>query len=391
VTSYVTHLESALDGTHLPAHTLQTTYEGRPIVARYDLERIRAEVDRDALVRREPTMWRYRELLPPKDDANVVTLGEGMTPLLPAPRLGARFGLSRMLIKDEGQLPTGSFKSRGQSACISMAKELGQTAVVVPTAGNAGGAMSAYAARAGMEAHVFMPRDTPEVNRREAVLCGANVHLVDGLIDDCGRIAREQAAEHGWYDVSTLKEPYRLEGKKTMGLEIVEDFGPEKLPQWIIYPTGGGTGLVGIWKALQELIALGAINPAQHELPRMVAVQSENCAPVIEAFDRGLDHVEPVESKGTIADGLDVPGAIMGHGILATIRDSGGTATAVSEGAIRDAFKAMGRHGVAASYESAATLAALRKLRIEGTIPVGARVLLLLTANHFVSLAQELG
>jgi threonine synthase len=192
-------------------------------------------------------------------------------------------------------------------------------------------------------------------------------------------------------DLSTFFEPGRLEGKKTMGLEIVDDFGPERLPDWILYPTGGGTGLVGIWKAFQELTALGRIDPTQHALPRMVAVQSENCAPVVEAFDRGLDHVEPVQSKGTVADGLDVPGAIMGHGILATIRDSGGTAVAVSEGAIKEAFRALGRHGVATSYEGAALLAALRKLRIEGVVPVGARVLLLLTATHFVSLAQRLG
>lgn len=374
---FVTHLEGAIDGARLPKGTLRTTHEGRPILVRYDLDRIRAEVDRDALLRRAPTMWRYRELLPPEDDANVVTLGEGMSPILPAPRLGERLGAPRLLVKDEGQLPTMSFKSRGQSACISMAKELGCEAVVVPTAGNAGGAMAAYAARAGLAAHVFMPRDTPEVNRREAVLCGAVVHLVDGLIDDCGKAAREAAAAAGgaWMDVSTLKEPYRLEGKKTMGFEIAEQLG-WRLPDVIVYPTGGGTGLVGMWKAFDELEALGWLEDTKR--PRMVAVQSEGCAPIVRAFDAGERFAERFEGAATIASGLRVPAAVGDFLILDAVRASDGVALAVPEDGIRGWMRDVASlEGITLGPEPAACIGATGMLAERGWIRPDDEVLIL--------------
>lgn len=375
MSSYVTHLEGAIDGARLPAGTLQTLHEGRPILVRYDLERVARVVDRDALVHRAPTMWRYRELLPVEDDANIVSLGEGMTPMLDAPRLGAALGLERLIVKDEGQLPTGSFKSRGQSACISMAKELGCTAVVVPTAGNAGGAMAAYAARAGMEAHVFMPRDTPEVNRREAILCGATVHLVDGLIDDCGRLAREQADANGWFDVSTLKEPYRLEGKKTMGFEIAEQLG-WRLPDVIVYPTGGGTGLVGMWKAFDELEALGWLEDTKR--PRLVAVQSDGCAPMVRAFEAGERFATRFEGAATVASGLRVPAAVGDFLILDAVRESAGTAVAVDEGRILDWMRQVASlEGITLGPEPAACVGAAEQLARAGWIRPDESVVLL--------------
>ncbi|MFT5731448.1 MAG: threonine synthase [Planctomycetota bacterium] len=377
--SYVTHLEGAIDGARLPKQTLQTLHAGRPIWVRYDLDGVRRAVDRDAIGRRQPTMWRYRELLPVEDDANIVTLGEGMTPLLSAPRLGEAFGLSNLLVKDDSQLPTGSFKSRGQSTCISMAKELGCTAVVIPTAGNAGGAMAAYAARAGMEAHVFMPRDTPEVNRREAVLCGAHVHLVDGLIDDCGKLARVAADEHGWFDVSTLKEPYRIEGKKTMGLEIAEQMG-WSLPDVIVYPTGGGTGLIGMWKAFAELEELGWLENTAR--PRMVAVQSEGCAPIVRAFEAGEKHATRFENAATIASGLRVPAAVGDFMILDAVRASGGTAIAVEEAKITGWMRQIASmEGITLGPEPAACVGATEKLAKSGWIQPDESVLILGCGN----------
>ncbi|HSJ27722.1 MAG TPA: threonine synthase, partial [Acidimicrobiia bacterium] len=254
--SFVSYLEGAIDGARLPAHTVQTLHEGRPIWVRYDLPAIARSVTRADLADRPPAMWRYRELLPVVDDANIVSLGEGLSPLLDCPELAEELGVARLQIKDESQLPTGSFKSRGQAAAVSMAKELGITRLAIPTAGNAGGAMAAYAARAGMEAFVFMPQDTPIVNQLEAAFFGAKAFLVNGLITDCAGIVAEGRERMGWFDLSTLKEPYRIEGKKTMGLELAEQLD-WSLPDAIFYPTGGGTGLIGMWKAFAELAELG--------------------------------------------------------------------------------------------------------------------------------------
>src|SRR5436190_1200432 len=288
--SYVTHLESALDGTRFPAGRVHTTHQGRPLWVRYDLARVRAALRPEALVSRPPTLWRYRELLPLPQGAEPVTLGEGMTPLLPCRRLGRALGMERLLIKDESQLPTGSFKSRGMTTAVSMARHLGLSRLAIPTAGNAGGALAAYGARAGMEVFVFMPEDTPRINQMEAYLCGAHVFLVNGLITDCGRLVREGTPRLGWFDVSTLKEPYRLEGKKTMGLELAEQFGWQ-LPDVILYPTGGGTGLIGMWKAFQELRELGWLK--SEKMPRLVGCQSDGCAPIVRAFGTGQRFAEP--------------------------------------------------------------------------------------------------
>ena len=282
--SFVTHLESALDGTHFPAGRVHTVHQGRPLWVRYDLAAVRAAVTLEQIGRRGPSLWRYRELLPLPFDVDPVTLGEGMTPLLPCPRLGQALGLSRLVVKDESQLPTGSFKSRGMTTAVSMAKHFGLRRLAIPTAGNAGGALAAYGARAGMEVYVFMPEDTPVINQIEALLAGAQVFLVNGLITDCGRMVREGTERMGWFDMSTLKEPYRLEGKKTMGLELAEQTD-WRLPDVILYPTGGGTGLIGMWKAFAELRELGWLQTDR--LPRLVACQSDGCAPIVRAFRRG--------------------------------------------------------------------------------------------------------
>jgi threonine synthase len=254
--SFVTHLEAAIDGARLPGRALATVHEGRPLWVRYDLAGVGASVKRESVERRAPNLWRYRELLPVERDENVVSLGEGMTPLVDCPRLAAHFGVRELAIKDESRLPTGSFKSRGMAMAVSMAKELGVTRVAIPTAGNAGGALAAYAARAGIECFVFMPDDTPIVNQYEAALFGARAFLVDGLIHECAAIVREGVQRMHWFDMSTLKEPYRIEGKKTMGLELAEQRN-WTLPDVVLYPTGGGTGLIGMWKAFGELDALG--------------------------------------------------------------------------------------------------------------------------------------
>ncbi|MEZ6014712.1 MAG: threonine synthase [Planctomycetota bacterium] len=371
--SFVTHLESALDGTLLPARTLQTLHAGRPLWVRYDLPAVARAVDRDALVGRAPTLWRYRELLPVEEEREIISLGEGMSPLLPAPRLAAQLGLGagrskfggpRLLVKDEGQLPTGSFKSRGQAVAISMAKALGVRAVAIPTAGNAGGAMAAYAARAGLEAFVFMPRDTPLVNQYEAALCGAKVLLVDGLITDCAKLVREGCERYGWFDMSTLKEPYRVEGKKTMGLELAEQLG-WRLPDVIVYPTGGGTGLVGMWKAFEELLALGWLE--RRDLPRMVAVQSEGCAPIVRAFERGERFAPLFENAATIASGLRVPAAVGDFMILDAVRASGGRAIAVPDSGIRQWMQlAASLEGITLGPEAACCIGAVEALAREG-------------------------
>jgi threonine synthase len=371
---FVTHLESALDGTRLPADRLQTLHRDRPLWVRYDLAAVARALTKEALSHRPSTIWRYRELLPPTDESNIVSLSEGMTPLVPCPRLGARFGLDRLWIKDESRLPTGSFKSRGLAMAISLARQFGVRRVAIPTAGNAGGALAAYAARAGMEAYVFMPDDTPAINQYECQLAGARTFLVNGLITDCGRIVREGKERLGWFDVSTLKEPYRIEGKKTMGLELAEQCD-WRLPDVILYPTGGGTGLIGMWKAFEELAALGWL--ADERRPRMVAVQSDGCAPIVRAFEAGERFAQPFSPAATIASGIRVPAAVGDFMILDAVRGSGGRAVAVEEARIRE-WMSLGvrSEGLAICPESAACIGALERLTSEGWIRPDERVVL---------------
>jgi threonine synthase len=367
--SFVTHLEAAIDGTRLPHNRLQTIHAGRPLWVRYDLDAIGKVVTRADLTARPAhasTMWRYRELLPMEDDANLVSLGETMTPLVPCPRLGAALGLERLWIKDESRLPTGSFKSRGLCMAVSRAKELGVRRLAIPTAGNAGGALAAYAARAGMEAFVFMPADTPVVNRGEAALHGARVFLVDGLITDCAGIVRRGTEAMGWFDLSTLKEPYRIEGKKTMGLELAEQLG-WRLPDAIFYPTGGGTGLIGMWKAFDELAHLGWIAPDRR--PRMVACQAAGCAPIVTAFAAGSRFAEPFPNAHTRASGLRVPQAVGDFMILDAVRASGGRAEAAPEESLSGWMRrASALEGIGLCPESAACLAVLERMVREGAI-----------------------
>ncbi len=355
--SYVTTLESAIDGTKLPAGTLQTMHADRPLWVRYDLDGVRSGVSRGDLSARDQTMWRYRELLPYEREEDIVSLGETMTPMIPCPRLGAAMGAPNLFIKDESRLPTGSFKSRGMAMAVTMAKALGVKRLAVPTAGNAGGALAAYAARAGLECFVFMPADTPIVNRLEAGLFGARAFLVNGLITDCGAIVKQGAERMGWFDVSTLKEPYRIEGKKTMGLELAEQFD-WKLPDAIIYPTGGGTGLIGMWKAFAELEAIGWLESDRK--PKMFSCQSSGCAPIVRAFDNGERFAEPWENAKTIASGLRVPKAVGDFMILDAVRESGGAALATAEESIDKWMRlATSLEGISLCPEAAACLGAL--------------------------------
>jgi threonine synthase len=371
----VTHLECAACGTQYPSGRLYNLCEkcGKPLLARYDLERASKTMTRESLKSRVSSMWRYREVMPVESDDNIVTLGEGWTPLLHAERLGKKLGMSELYIKDESLNPTQSFKARGMSAAVSMAKELGVTKVAAPSAGNAAGALAAYAARAGMEAHLFMPRDTPRANVVECVELGANVTLIDGLITDCGaEVARRKDAE-GWFDVSTLKEPYRAEGKKTLGYELAEALD-WSLPDVIIYPTGGGTGLIGMWKAFDEMEEMGWIGSAR---PRMVTVQSEGCAPIVTAFEKGERFADMFPNAATVASGLRVPKAIGDFLILDAINASGGSAVAVSDDALIAAVKEIGSlEGVFAAPEGGACLPALRKLIERDQIQLDERVVL---------------
>jgi threonine synthase len=374
VSSFVTHLEGAIDGERLPANQVQTLHKDRPIWVRYDLDAVGRVLTKEKLRDRPPTLWRYRELLPVADDAAITSLGEGMSPLLPAARLGAKLGSQNLWIKDESQLPTGSFKSRGLAMAISMGRQFGIRRVALPTAGNAGGAAAAYAARAGMECYVFMPEDTPAINQYECQLAGARTFLVNGLITDCGRIVREGKDRMGWFDLSTLKEPYRIEGKKTMGLELAEQLD-WKLPDVILYPTGGGTGLVGMWKAFDELAALGWL--ASDKRPRMVSVQSTGCAPIVRAFEHGEQHAEPFANAATIASGIRVPAAVGDFMILDAVRQSGGTAIAVDESRIREWMQlAVSSEGIAVCPEAAACVGALEKLLATGWIKPHEQVVL---------------
>lgn len=338
---------------------------GLPLLARYDLEKARAW-SRDSLVGREPNMWRYRELMPLLPGDEPVTLGEGFTPLLHARRLGNALGLSALYVKDESLNPTNSFKARGQSAAITRAKALGATTIALPTAGNAGNAAAAYSAAAGLACEVFIPKDAKKPFVDECRLYGANVTLVDGLITDAGRMAAERGKPLGWYDVSTLKEPYRVEGKKTMGYELAEQLD-WRLPDWIIYPTGGGTGLVGMWKAFEEMETIGWLTPGRR--PKMVSVQASGCAPIVRAFQQGTEKAEPWDNAHTAADGLRVPRAIGDFLILRAIRESGGTAVAVPDAEMVRGMLEIGKHeGVSAAPEGGAALAAIRRLVADGHI-----------------------
>jgi threonine synthase len=378
--SLLSHLECGLCGERLDADRLWNLCPrcGKPLLARYDLDAARAAVKPADLAGREPTMWRYRELLPVRDDAFKLSLGEGFTPLERAGRLEAETGLGPLYVKDEGLNPTGSFKARGLSAAVSRAYELGVASVSIPTAGNAGCAMSAYAAAAGMEAHVFMPADVPKPFINECRVLGARVTLIDGLITDCGKAAREGIEKFGRFDVSTLKEPYRIEGKKTMGYEVAEQMG-WRLPDVIIYPTGGGTGLVGMWKAFAEMERLGWTGRRR---PRMVTVQSDGCAPMVRAFHDGKEFAEPWADAHTIADGMRVPAAVGDFLILRALRESGGTAVAVADAEILAATYLLGKTtGIWPAPEGGATLAALLRLRKDGWVKDGESVVLFNTGN----------
>lgn len=345
----------------------------------YDLPAARSSVDRDEIRRRAKGMWRWHELLPVINRENMVTLGEGDTALLRAARLGEALGLSHLYIKDESSNPTGSFKARGLSAALARAKELGVKKVIIPTAGNAGGAMAAYAARAGMQARIYMPTDTPLANIAESRITGAEVILVDGLISDAAALAAETARREDWFDVSTFKEPYRTEGKKIMGYELAEGFDWQ-LPAVIVYPTGGGTGLVGMWKAFEELEQLGWLE--NHGRPRMVSVQADGCAPVVRAFAAGAAYCEFWQNARTVASGLRVPKSFADHLILKALYESRGTAVAVSDASIMDAQHELARlEGIFAAPEGAATLAALRELTRQGWIQPEERIVLFNTGS----------
>ncbi|HTT10925.1 MAG TPA: threonine synthase [Burkholderiaceae bacterium] len=372
--SYVTHLECSATGECVPARTLQNlSAAGRPLLVRYDLERVRKEFPRSALTDRAPDLWRYRELLPYESTGSVVSLGEAMTPVIALDKLARRWDLSALWVKDEGRLPTGSFKARGLALAVTMAHELGVREMAIPTNGNAGAAMAAYAARAGIRSLCFCPSDTPDANVREMALLGAATYLVDGLIDDCGKLVTQGERERGWFNCSTLKEPYRIEGKKTMGLELAEQLDWQ-LPDVILYPTGGGTGLIGMWKAFGELEALGWIGPMR---PRMIAVQAAGCAPIVRAFESGAVAAARWENARTIAAGIRVPAAIGDALILDAVRASGGIALAVDDDAIETAWHAVAaEEGVLLCPETAATVAAIERARERGAIRRGERVVL---------------
>ena len=356
---------------------------GKVLYPRYDLDGAAAALDRDALRDRPANMWRYFEVMPVRDPANVITLGEGFTPIFKMERFGPQMGCSNLRVKDEGVNPTASFKARGLSAAVSKAKELGISKITMPSAGNAAGAMTAYAAKGGIESYVFMPKDAPESNRKEVEITGGELNLVDGLISDAGVLSRERAAVEGLFDVSTLQEPYRVEGKKTMGYEIAEQSG-WTLPDAIIYPTGGGTGIVGMWKAFAEMEAMGWIGS---ERPKMFAVQAEGCAPMVRAFENGSEFAEPWVDAETIAPGIRVPSGIGDYLILEAIRESGGGALTVSDDEIRDYMGRVARaEGMFVCPEGAATAAALEKLLASGQLGADEDILLLNTGSGLKNL-----
>ena len=378
--SHVTHLECSKCGERHEADQIQTVCRkcGKPLFARYDLERVREAMTKRELVGRVSSMWRYFELMPVRERGNIVSLGEGWTPLTKASRLGGVVGVEDLWIKDEGIIPTGSFKARGLSAAISKAKELGIRSVAMPSAGNAAGAMAAYGARAGMEVYVFMPEDAPKVNAVESEVVGAKVVLVKGLISDAGKLVREGNKEMGWFNVATLGEPYRVEGKKTMGLEVAEQLDWD-LPDVIIYPTGGGTGIIGMWKVFDELEEMGWIGS---ERPRMVSVQAEGCSPIPKAYEEGKEESEFFENASTLAAGLRVPKALGDFLVLRAVRKSGGTALAVTDEEIMADVGLMARNeGLFPCPEGAATLSAMRHMIAEGEVDRDERVVLFNTGS----------
>src|SRR6478672_10861627 len=377
--TFVTHLECSASGARYPADELHNlSRERKPLIVRYDLDGVKKALSKEALARRPSDLWRYRELLPVRRARDIVSLGEPVTPILALPRLAQRLHAGEILVKDESRLPTGSFKARGLALAVSMAKALGVAHMAMPTNGNAGAALSAYASRAGIKTTVFCPADTPEVNVREIALQGASVYRVNGLIDDCGKIVAEGAAKIGWFDTSTLKEPYRIEGKKTMGLELAEQLG-WRLPDVILYPTGGGTGLIGMWKAFAELEAIGFIGSKR---PRMVAVQAAGCAPIVRAFAAGADHAVEFPNAQTRASGLRVPKAIGDFLILRILRESGGGAIAIDDDEmIRVTREVGGAEGLFIAPEGAACFAALRFLIDSGTIKLDEQVVVFNTAS----------
>ena len=378
--SYLTHLECTYCHKTYSSGELHRTCDdcGKVLYPRYDLEAAKSGFDRNVLRDRPANMWRYFEMMPILDEANVVTLGEGYTPIFKTERLGKDLGCSDLYIKDEGLNPTASFKARGLGAAVSKAKELGVTKLTMPSAGNAAGAMTSYAAKGGMEAHIFMPKDAPQANQKEVLITGGHLTLIDGLINDAGRISGEKAEELGLFDISTLREPYRVEGKKTMGYEIAEQSG-WKLPDVILYPTGGGTGIVGMWKAFEEMEALGWIGS---DRPKMFAIQSEGCAPIVRAFREGTEFAELWPNATTLAAGIRVPAAIGDYLILQALRDSGGGAETVSDDEILVNIKRVGSlEGMFICPEGAALVAALEKLLADGTLSPDENILILNTGS----------
>jgi threonine synthase len=372
--TFVTHLECSVTGERYPADELHNlSRAGKPLLVRYDLAGVKNALSKEALARRPRDLWRYRELLPVRRTENIVSLGEAVTPIVALPRLAGTLSAAEILVKDESRLPTGSFKARGLAMAVSMAKALGVAHMAMPTNGNAGAALAAYASRAGIKTTVFCPQDTPEVNVREIALQGATVYRVNGLIDDCGKIVMQGQTKLGWFDTSTLKEPYRIEGKKTMGLELAEQLGWE-LPDVVLYPTGGGTGLIGMWKAFAELEAIGFIGKKR---PRMVAVQAAGCAPIVRAYDAGSEHAPRWEDAQTVAAGIRVPQAIGDFLILRAVRESDGFAIAVADDAITAAIEEVARgEGLLLCPEGAATYAALKQAIADGRIRRDERALL---------------
>jgi threonine synthase len=378
----LTHLDcTRCDKRYPPGQVLNLCECGGPLFARYDLERAAHDMRPGHLALREPSLWRYREVLPVEDPDDRVSLGEGFTPLLVAPQLGAAVGLPRLFIKDEGGNPTGSFKARGLALAVSMAKALGANEVCLPSAGNAGSALAAYAARGGLKAHVFVPSDIARLFLMETAAYGAHVETVDGLITDAGKVCAQLAKEHGWYECATLKEPYRVEGKKTMGYELAEQMG-WKLPDAILYPTGGGTGLIGMWKAFEELEQMGFLPSGQR--PRMYAVQAEGCAPIVKAFEEGRDDAPMWEGAATIAHGIRVPKAIGDFLMLKAMRASHGAGIRVSDPEIVQGVKdASALEGLFVCPEGGACVAALRKLKASGHLSADDVVVVFNTGTGF--------